>query len=79
MEVGYYRSATLSRPFVRHPFSKSSRSLSLLLKLNLALLSSLIVLAFFLPLSSSERWILVLSDAVLLGITWALLAHANNE
>lgn len=64
---------------MRHLFSKNSRSLRLLLRLNLALLLGFIGLAFFLPLSSSERWILVLSEALLVGITWALLAHVSNE
>jgi hypothetical protein len=56
---------------------KNSRYL-LILKLNLVLLTGLIFLAFLLPLSSSERWILVLTEAVLIGLTWALISYAKK-
>lgn len=60
-------------------FSKDSKHLPLILKLTMAMLILLIVMAFILPLSDSEQWFLVLTEALLFGTVWTLLAHVEQD
>lgn len=60
-------------------FTKDSKYLPLILKLTMVIMILLIVLAFILPLSDSEQWFLVLTEALLFGTVWALLAHVEQN
>ncbi|HEX2741738.1 MAG TPA: hypothetical protein VHM69_14950 [Rubrobacter sp.] len=60
-------------------FSRESRYLPLILKLQLAFLFVLVVMAFFLPTSGSERGIVVVAAGVLAGLNWAILDHVRQR
>ena len=64
---------------IKRVFSTDKGYLTLILKLNFAFLALLIVLAIFLPLSSSERWTLLLVETFLVGVNWAFLTHAKKQ
>jgi hypothetical protein len=53
--------------------------LDAVLKLNLAVLAGLLVLAFLLPLSGPERLFVGISAAVLMGVNWALVGLAAGR
>lgn len=53
--------------------SEEKNRLLLILRLNLAVLTSLGALSLVLPLSGNERWTLLLAVAVLAGFNWAAL------
>lgn len=59
-------------------FSRGGRHLPLVLGAQLAFLAALILLAFFLPLSETERWAVVLCAGTLAGLTWALVDHGRR-
>jgi hypothetical protein len=65
--------------FVKYPFSREGKYLSLILKLNLVFLVGLIVLILALPLSEWEKWIFILPAGTLAGITWALIDHRRKR
>lgn len=60
-------------------FSRESRYLPLILKLQLAFLFALVVMAFVLPTSGSERGIVVVAAGVLAGLNWAILDHVRQR
>lgn len=60
-------------------FSRESRYLPLILKLQLAFLFVLVVMAFVLPTSGSERGIVVVAAGVLAGLNWAILDHVRQR
>lgn len=64
------------KPGARHP--RAGGRLLAVLRLNLVFLVGLAALAFFLPLSGPERWVLAPSMAVLAGANWALLERARR-
>lgn len=64
---------------IKRIFSTDKGYLTLILKLNFAFLAILIVLAVLLPLSSSERWTLLLIETFLVGANWAFLTHAKKQ
>ncbi len=57
---------------------REKQRLSLILKLNLAFLVGLAVVSLFLPLSSSQRWVLLPTIAVLSGFSVALLERLKG-
>jgi hypothetical protein len=64
---------------VKQLFSKDSRYLPLILKLNLAfLIGCIVLLALFFPLSGSGKGFFVLVMAVLAGVNWSLLDHVRK-
>jgi len=48
-------------------------------KAQLVFLAGLAVQAFVLPLSGSQRWVLVVAAGVLAGLTWAVLDHLKQR
>jgi hypothetical protein len=54
-------------------FSRDSPLLPLILKAQLTFLAVLATMAFVLPLSRSETWVVVGAAGVLAGLTWAIL------
>ncbi len=59
--------------------STSKNALTCVLAANMVPLMCLIVLAFVLPLSTTQRWTLVLAEAFLFGLNAALLSHARKK
>ena len=57
---------------------KSGVNLLLILRLNLAFLVTLAAASFLLPLSESERWVVVPAVAVLAGFNWAAIDHLGR-
>jgi hypothetical protein len=60
-------------------FSRESPFLPLILKAQLAFLAGLAAMAFVLPLSGTQRWIVVVAAGVLAGFTWAVLDHLKHR
>jgi hypothetical protein len=60
-------------------FSRGSTYLPLILKAQLVFLVGLGVMAFVLPLSGSERGVVLLSAGALAGLTWAVLDHVGQR
>ncbi|HEX7170785.1 MAG TPA: hypothetical protein VF206_08115 [Rubrobacter sp.] len=60
-------------------FSRDSTYLPLILKAQLVFLVGLAVMAFVLPLSGSERGVVLLSAGALGGLTWAVLDHVGQR
>ena len=59
--------------------SRESPLVPLILKAQLAFLAVLAVMAFVLPLSGSQSWIVVVAAGVLAGLTWAILHHVRQR
>lgn len=64
---------------MKETFLKKKKHLLLVLRINLVALVCFMTLAFFLPLSSSEKWVLIPTMAFLAGVNWALLTHAKKR
>ena len=64
---------------VRRLFSRESAYLPIILKVELAFLVGLMLMALVLPLSGSERWTVFLAAGVLAGLTWAILDHVRQR
>lgn len=60
-------------------FSRDSTYLPLILKAQLVFLVGLVAMAFVLPLSGSERGVVLLSAGALAGLTWAVLDHVGQR
>jgi hypothetical protein len=60
-------------------FSRESPFLPLILKAQLVFLAGLAAMAFVLPLSGTQRWIVVVAAGVLAGFTWAVLDHLKHR
>lgn len=65
--------------FVKETFPKKKKRLLLVLRINLVALVCFTNLAFFLPLSRSEKWVLIPIMAFLAGVNWALLTHGKKR
>lgn len=59
-------------------FSVDCKIIRVVLAVNIVLLTSLILLAFVLPLAPTKRWGLALVEAVLLGVSIALYNRARK-
>jgi hypothetical protein len=60
-------------------FSRESTYLPLILKAQLVFLVGLAAVSFVLPLSGSERLIVLVAAGVLGGLTWAVLDHVRQK
>ncbi|HEX5850979.1 MAG TPA: hypothetical protein VFY59_17410 [Rubrobacter sp.] len=60
-------------------FSRDSLYLPAIPKVQLALLAGLALMAFVLPLTTSERLAVVVSAGVLAGLTWSTLNHVRRR
>lgn len=64
---------------IKRVFSTDDGYFTLILRVNLAFVALLMVLAFLLPLSSSAKWTLLLLEAFVGGLNWALLAYVRKR
>ena len=60
-------------------FSRESHWLPVILKAQLVFLAGLAAMAFVLPLSGNQRWVVVVAAGVLAGLTWAVLDHLKQR
>jgi hypothetical protein len=60
-------------------FSMESLYLPTIFKAQLAFLVGLALVAFVLPLTPSERWVVVVSAGALAGLTWSALNHVRRR
>lgn len=64
---------------MRRLFLVNHKCLMVILRVNLASLVILMIMALFLPLSNAEKSFVVLFAAVLAGFNWALLAREKKR
>ena len=67
------------RQVVERFFSRESRYLPFILTAQLAFLVGLVMLAFVLPLSGSEKVIVIVAAGVLAGLDWAVLDYVRQD
>ena len=64
---------------VKRHFSRESKYLPLIYMAQLMFLVGLVMLAFVLPLSGSEKVIVVVAAGVLAGLDWAVLDYERQD
>jgi len=64
---------------VKRHFSRESKYLPLICMAQLMFLVGLVMLAFVLPLSGSEKVIVVVAAGVLAGLDWAVLDYVRQD
>ena len=64
---------------VKRHFSRESKYLPLIFMVQLMFLVGLVMLAFVLPLSGSEKVIVVVAAGVLAGLDWAVLDYVRQD
>jgi hypothetical protein len=66
------------KEMVKRHFSRESKYLPLIFIVQLMFLVGLVMLAFVLPLSGSEKVIVVVAAGVLAGLNWAVLDYVRQ-